>query len=241
MDTRMSNEIRPHSFQPLPKRRFKNVRLSFVAVFFALVLSLPATGHAGPDPAGPAGEFLRIPSFERGDFSCQVLVGALFSPVSIGSQDIVFNYGLANVRLGGVLAAFDHGGGARKSALEGLVELTNAWIFKGCGNYMSGFSLLLRYNLVTAGCSFVPYAQAGVGAVFTDGYKDYSQNAIGNDIEFTPQASLGFHWIIGERWSLDGEVMFQHISNAGFDERNGGINALGGLVGVTYYFGGPAR
>ena len=237
----MNNEFNRQRFRPRPKTCFKNICLSFMAVLFALVLSLPVTGHAGPGPMGAAGESLRVPSFDRGDFSCQVLTGALFSPVSIGSQDIVFNYALANVRLGGVFAAFDHGGGARKSALEGLVELTNAWIFKGCGNYLSGLSLLLRYNLVTAGCPFVPYAQAGVGAVLTDGYKDYSQNAIGNDIEFTPQASLGFHWFIGERWSLDGEVMFQHISNADLDERNGGINALGGLVGVTYYFGGPAR
>ncbi len=57
-------------------------------------------------------------------------------------------------------------------------------------------------------------------------------------IEFTPQASLGLHYLIDEKWSIDAEAMFHHISNAGLAERNRGINALGGFIG-TYLFKSP--
>jgi len=63
-----------------------------------------------------------------------------------------------------------------------------------------------------------------------------SQNAIGHSIEFTPQARLGLHYLINKKWSIDAETMFHHISNAGLDERNRGINAFGGFIGLTYFF-----
>jgi len=72
--------------------------------------------------------------------------------------------------------------------------------------------------------------------VYTDAYKDYSQNAIGQAIEFTPQASLGLHYLIDKKWSIDTEAMFHHISNAGLSERNRGINSFGGFIGLTYFF-----
>ena len=55
-------------------------------------------------------------------------------------------------------------------------------------------------------------------------------------IEFTPQASLGLHYLINKKWSIDAEAMLHHISNAGLSERNRGINALGGFIGLTYFF-----
>ncbi len=57
-----------------------------------------------------------------------------------------------------------------------------------------------------------------------------------NAIEFTPQASLGLHYLFDKKWSIDTEAMFHHISNAGQSERNRGINAFGGFIGLTYFF-----
>jgi hypothetical protein len=59
---------------------------------------------------------------------------------------------------------------------------------------------------------------------------------IGQAIEFTPQASLGFRSLIHPNWSIDAEAMFRHISNANLAGRNDGINALGGFIGLTYFF-----
>ena len=104
------------------------------------------------------------------------------------------------------------------------------------GNYIGGITALLRYNFVQPGWRLVPYVHGGVGIVYTDAYKDKTQRAIGQAIEFTPQCSLGFRYLIKKNWSLDAEAMFHHISNAGLDKRNRSINAIGGFVGVTYFF-----
>ena len=77
--------------------------------------------------------------------------------------------------------------------------------------------------------------------VYNDIYKDETQQAIGQAIEFTPQCSLGFRYLINKNWSLDGEAMFYHMSNAGMADRNRSINALGGFVGVTYFFDTPSK
>ena len=64
-----------------------------------------------------------------------------------------------------------------------------------------------------------------------------TQSAVGQAIEFTPQAGIGLHYFIGRIWSIDAEAMFHHISNAGISySRNGGTNAIGGFLGVTYFF-----
>ena len=91
-------------------------------------------------------------------------------------------------------------------------------------------------NFVQPGWRFIPYVQGGVGIVYTDAYKDETQQAIGQAIELTPQCSLGLRYLINKNWSLDGEAMFHHISNAGLAKRNRSINAVGGFVGVTYFF-----
>lgn len=44
---------------------------------------------------------------------------------------------------------------------------------------------------------------------------------------------------IRRNWTLDGEAMFHPISNGGLSQgRNGGTNAIGGFLGVTYFFDG---
>jgi hypothetical protein len=59
---------------------------------------------------------------------------------------------------------------------------------------------------------------------------------VGNEIEFNPQASLGFRYAIHTKLSLDVEGIFHHVSNAGLEDRNIGVNGVGCLLGVTYYW-----
>jgi hypothetical protein len=59
----------------------------------------------------------------------------------------------------------------------------------------------------------------------------------GQSIESTPQGSVGFRCLLDKRWSPDFEGIYHHISNAGLDERNAGVNAVGGFIGVSYIFG----
>jgi hypothetical protein len=120
---------------------------------------------------------------------------------------------------------------------ELLFELTNSVVFQGPGNYLRGFTLLGRYNLILSDPKWALYFQVGAGIVVNDVYRDVRQSAIGQAIEFTPQASVGLRYFISRNWSIDTEAMLHHISNAGMSNgRNGGINAIGGFLGVTYSF-----
>jgi len=208
-------------------------------VFLVILQFSPVPARAGGSGEGEWEASPPAASFQKGTLSFQFLGGALFSPAPLAARTDVFDYGQANLRLGRVFGRFDHCGGSMRGAVEGIAELTVSRIFKGFGNYFAGGTVLVRYNLLRPGSRFVPYAQAGLGAVYSDASKDRSQTAIGQSFEFTPQCAVGLRYFIGRRWTLDGELSFQHISNAQLAERNGGINALGGLVGFTCFFDVP--
>ena len=169
-------------------------------------------------------------------FSVQLMAGYLGSPV-LHPDRADMDYGKVDLRL----CWFS---GPNKTArwlgLEGPFEfilgLTYASIVDGPGNYFAGMNVLIRYYFFAEKRRFMPYFQLGAGIIYNDVYKDKSQDVIGQSVEFTPQGSLGMHYFLNRRWALDAEIIYHHISNAGLDDRNEGVNALGGLVGVTYRF-----
>jgi len=112
-------------------------------------------------------------------------------------------------------------------------------VFDGAGSYLLGPSIHVRYNFTQPEWKFVPYIQLGGGLTFTDAHEDQSQRAIGQELEFTPQAAIGFRYLIDSQGSLDAEFIYHHISNAGLADRNLGINALGGMIGFSYFFDNP--
>ena len=174
--------------------------------------------------------------YTEGRISLQLVSGALFSITGFpeGSPDL--NYAQTNLRLGWMLASPGPGQSVLRGNWEGLVEISNSIIFKGPGNYIGGVTGLLRYNFVQPDWDLVPYIQGGVGIVYNDVYKDNTQQAIGQAIEFTPQCSIGVHYLIDNNWAVAAEGMFHHISNAGLSKRNRSLNSLGAFIGVTYFF-----
>jgi hypothetical protein len=182
------------------------------------------------------GNSIQSQMFSQNRLSLQVLSGAHFSPVGIGPETRDFDYWQTNLRLGWMLNNPYQTQSFLRGNFEALFEVNNALIYKGFGNYIGGITGLIRYNFLPPDSKLVAYIQGGIGVVYTDAYKDYSQRAIGQAIEFTPQGGIGFHYLINKNWSIDGEAMFHHISNAGLSDRNGGTNAIGAFVGVTCYF-----
>jgi opacity protein-like surface antigen len=158
--------------------------------------------------------------------SMQVMTGYVISPVIEPSDRPDLNYVMTNVRFEWMRFA---------KSFRMLAEATYSNTTTGPSGYLIGGTLLLRYDFEPIG-KLIPYAQVGAGILYTDLYKDYSQDLIGNDIEFNPQASLGFRYAIQKKLSLDVEGIFHHVSNAGLDERNIGVNGMGCLLGVTYYW-----
>lgn len=176
------------------------------------------------------------PHYFNGQREFQFVTGIICSPVAIASRSPVMDYAQTNLRLGRVISNIKFDKSILRGNWEFLFEITNSVIYKGFGNYMGGFTALFRYNFIQPDSKVYPYFQAGCGLVYNDAYKDRTQNAIGQAIEFTPQGSFGIHCMIEPNWSLDMEAIFHHISNAGMSDRNRGINAMGGFVGITYLF-----
>jgi lipid A 3-O-deacylase len=172
----------------------------------------------------------------KGQWSLQLVTGSLFSTRFPVDHEHTMDYWQTNLRLGWILNDPSPKNSLFRGNFEAILEVTNSSIYKGPGNYLGGLTAIIRYNFVQAGLKLIPYVQCGAGIVYTDAYKDHSQDAIGESIEFTPQGSIGLRYLIRNNWSIDAECMFQHISNASLATRNDGINALGGFIGLTYFF-----
>ncbi|MBW1942351.1 MAG: acyloxyacyl hydrolase [Deltaproteobacteria bacterium] len=155
-----------------------------------------------------------------------MIAGYVVSPVIEASNRTDMNYTMANVRFEWM--RFDNN-------FRMLGEITYSKTVTGPIGYLAGGTLLLRYDFERSG-NLIPYAQIGVGVLYTDLSKDYSQSLVGNEIEFNPQASFGVRYLIDKNLSLDAEAMFHHVSNAGLGDRNIGVNGVGGFIGLTYYW-----
>jgi lipid A 3-O-deacylase len=173
--------------------------------------------------------------FVEDRISVQLVSGVLFSPVGIGPDAETLNTSQTNLRLGWMLNSPSEDAHPLRGNFEALIELSTSGIFEGAGSLMIGPTALVRYNFVQPDWKVVPYVQAGVGMVYTDAYKDRNQDEIGQALEFTPQASVGLKILLSRDWSIDVEGMYHHVSNASIASRNDGVNALGGLIGATYY------
>jgi len=148
-----------------------------------------------------------------------------------------FNYAPMTIRLGH--ACHYYCPGAFWPTVESSVhlELSGATIVQDFGSYLAGPSIIGRFTF-NPERSWHPYIQAGVGLLFNDADEDLSQRMIGSDVEYLLQAQAGVQFMINKRWSLDVEGGYQHISNGGRNDRNFGVHAVGGAVGLTYRFGG---
>lgn len=202
-----------------------------------LALLFSASALAAEPPANPR----LVPS--RSSF--QLLAGHYFSNelgpnAPFGTlRDQTFHYATVSLRYGYMLTAPRPSGALWSGAPELLFDFTIAPVTDGYADIVVGPSVLLRYNFTGSDASLVPYLQAGAGLVYSDAHQAEGQDAIGQPIEFLLQAQAGLRWRISPHCSLDLEAGWQHISNAGLAERNGGLNNLGGSIGFTYVF--PAR
>jgi hypothetical protein len=202
-----------------------------------LIWGVPVEVFAGDtDPCYPLDCFAETFAGLHG--SLQVVGGAYFCPVGMGPRSTPrFDFAPIDVRLGCILFSPWLDGCCLRGNIEALLELTTSTVLAGPGAIVTGPVALLRYDFVQPGCCLVPYLQGGGGFVYNDGYRDKTQRALGQAGEFYLQATGGLHFLLDPHWSFDIEGGYLHISNADTNARNGGINALGGSLGLTYFFG----
>jgi hypothetical protein len=162
----------------------------------------------------------------------QLLAGGSFA-TALGPGAPEYNYVPLTARLGWYLTPPRSPG-----AVMAMLDYTTGVVTSGFGSYFTGPSLVVRYERWPDGV-LVPYLQGGAGVVVNDGYREPFQRALGQAWEFYLQAGVGVRWRVSTDWSLDAEFGYQHISNGGTAERNGGLNNVGFGLGLTYTFGRP--
>ena len=202
------------------------------SVFLIGAFSVSAPG--GETTPGLSSQYTRLSlddTFRSGQWEASFAAGPLFSPMVLPKNRPVVNYALGSLQLGYMLTS-PEGGGLFRGNLEFVPEGFGAGVFGGDGSYVAGGTFWMRYNFVTPGSRLVPYAQAGVGFTFMDIDHRYD----GQNFNFNVDAAAGLRWFFSERWAMNLEYRFQHISNANMGQHNIGINADGPMLGVSWFF-----
>lgn len=214
--------------------RLRSSRLASLAgsLLLAGLLIQPAAAEAGGEPGDPG-------VFRRGGKHAAFLAGygvgfRMGSDEDREKSAELRDVGIVNLipRLG--IGVTDPMGGDSwyRGNIEALFEgalLINTRPHSGVGG---GLGTSLRYNFLFAERRFVPYLDANLGIVGID--FDLDRQADG--FNFNVGAGGGVHWFVRPRTSIDTEVRWQHISNAGTRRPNDGINDVLFLLGVTHFF-----
>lgn len=109
---------------------------------------------------------------------------------------------------------------------EGNLGAASGTEFSGARLVASG-NLLVVYDLAPRGASgIVPYVEAGVGLIYTD----FQREGQGLRFNFNPVAGVGVR--MGSKFIT---VRLHHVSNAGLDDDNDGINSV--VLGFGVYLG----
>ncbi len=196
---------------------FKLMRTFFAAVAL-LCISLFAAPFAGAQSRP-----------EDGGHELEVWTGGGHSAGG-GRSDIgAWNAGL---RYGWILTR-PHGPGFLKGRFEYALDAVPVFMVFQPANtaYGVGFNpLVLKWNFATRG-RMVPYFELSGGVLYTN--HDVPTGT--NSLNFTPSAAVGTHFLKEKyNWSL--ELRYLHISNAGLDVHNSGINTVQVRLGIGKFF-----
>ncbi len=114
---------------------------------------------------------------------------------------------------------------------EFLVEGFGAWQYRPDDAYAVGAAPMLRYNLA-AGHRWVPFVDFGAGVTATD----IRNGDLSTTFEFNLQSGVGVHYFLKDNLSLSVQYRFVHLSNAGIEFPNLGVNTSNFLIGVSWFF-----
>jgi hypothetical protein len=209
-----------------------------------LVLTCLLADSAAEDGTGPAVPTAQapddVPRAEAAESPAQDLtfqfLSGFYPRAHLGAHGPAVNYLPQDLRIGLGCEAMCPDCLPGRGVAEVLLAAVYAPVVTRIGSYITGPCAIVRYNFLPREGPAVPYLQGGAGIVFNDAWKDRVQLQVGEEFEFLLRAELGVRFVLLERLSLDVEGGLQHISNAGIDRRNGGLNNVGFAFGFTYFF-----
>jgi hypothetical protein len=186
------------------------------AIIAAILLLAPSIASAQARP-------------EDGAREIQVWSGGGHSVAGGTGKTGVWNLGL---RYGWILTR-PHGPGFLKGRFEYAVDAVPAFlVFQPANTAVgAGFNPLnMKWNFATRE-RLVPYLELSGGMLFTN----HDVPAGASAINFTSSATWGTHFLRDSKnWAV--ELRYMHISNAGLERRNPGINTLQVRLGVGEFF-----
>jgi lipid A 3-O-deacylase len=186
-----------------------------------LVLS-PATTNIWQNGTGDG--------FKPGTQSVSLDVGAGYGVKIFGSRE---NHDLALTSLSygymlGSVKGEDHW---YRGNWELRGELFSGAQFSPTEDWLVGLAPHLRYNFAI-GTRWIPYLDVGGGLSATSiGPPDLSHY-----FEFNLQAASGIRWFIRDNLALNIEARYLHMSSAGINRPNLGLNNVNGMLGVSWFF-----
>ena len=173
--------------------------------------------------------------YQKGGMELDGLAGLYASITGTPVGHPAFDYELQTLRIGYMLTNI-HYTGVLRGNTEFLFEVFGGPVYQGPGNYLAGGAFQLRYNFVQPRAKLIPYVQLGLGALYSDAQTNHKQIELGSPGEFTEQIGFGLNYLFWTHWAASFELGFRHISDAGITHRNTGVNSLGGLCGLSYFF-----
>ncbi len=96
----------------------------------------------------------------------------------------------------------------------------------------AGCTFLLRWYPVALSWGLRPFIEGGVGPM----YLAVENAEQGSEFNFMDQIGAGIRMPCGSNANLEIGCRYRHVSNAGLDEDNGGIDGLQIMAGVSYAF-----
>jgi lipid A 3-O-deacylase len=123
------------------------------------------------------------------------------------------------------------GPGWLRGALEIGVEPIYQRFVEPDDAFFAGLGAVARYHLLPLG-RLVPYVELGAAP----GYTDLRVIEQRTDVVFLLLGGVGASVFVADRVALYAGYRLQHISNAGTDTPNRGINSHTGVLGLSIFF-----
>jgi len=159
-----------------------------------------------------------------------VEAGVGIGMAAFGSRQ-AHDLGLISLSYGHMLGPVLGEGHWYRGNFEWRVELFGGGQYSPESQWLIGLTPHLRYNLAT-GTRWIPFLDVGAGVTATG----IAHPDLGGTFEFNLQPAVGMHWFVRDNLALTGEVKYMHLSCAGIDKPNLGVNDVVGMIGLTLFF-----
>ena len=169
--------------------------------------------------------------FEKGDSHLTLSAGVGLGMSCFLTSVEAHDWGLGTLEYGRILSRTVAEDRWYQGNWEVLGQVFGGMQYRPSTAYIVGVAPVLRYNF-TPGWRLVPFLDVAAGVTATD-IRDHS---LSTTFEFNLQAGAGAHIFLKRDLALTLQYRLYHISNAGIDAPNAGVNTSTILAGVSWFF-----